>query len=314
ARTLFDAGYDVTILEARKRAGGRIQSVSEDGWPMPVQLGAWLSAKDDIASLQGRLSVLGVGDVEFGTATGQTAGGPADTVDGGPLERAIERAAGTPADLPLDEALKESGADPEDPALAASLAWLSATTGADPAKASSWFPPSFAPDSLVGADGDVGAIVEDALKDLKVTFATPVVRIAHDDSGVSLRLGTGEALSFDRVVVTAPLGVLQHQGIEFDPVLPFAHRGAIAALGSGFVEAVWLRFDEKFWTVDAQLWHVVGGDGPIRTWLNLQPVTGEPVLVGLVGGPDAEAFAGLGDDDAEAAVLGSLAFFAPVAP
>ncbi|OZB88541.1 MAG: hypothetical protein B7X41_07595 [Microbacterium sp. 14-71-5] len=167
---------------------------------------------------------------------------------------------------------------------------------------------------LVGEPGDVGVLVNSPLDGIKVTLASPVTRIAYDDSGVSLRLGTGESLSFDRVVVTAPLGVLQRQAIEFAPPLPFGHRGAIAALASGYVETVWAQFDEVFWKVDADLWHVVGGDGPIRTWLNLQPVTGRPVLVGLVGGPDAEAFAKLGDGDAEAAVRESLRFFVSATP
>lgn len=79
---------------------------------------------------------------------------------------------------------------------------------------------------------------------------------------MSLRLGTGESLSFDRVIVTVPLGVLQRRAIEFAPPLPFAHRGAIAALASGYVETVWVQFDEAFWNVDADLWHVVGGDAP----------------------------------------------------
>src|SRR5690606_33361134 len=197
------------------------------------------------------------------------------------------------------------------PALAAALAWLSATTGADPAKASSWYPPAFAADALTGMDEDLGAFFDEHLEDLEVTLASPVVRVAYDDSGVSLRLGTGEALSFDRVVVTAPLGVLQQQGIEFAPTLPFAHRGAIAALASGSLETVWMRFDEPFWDAEQPIWHVVGGDGLIRTWINLLPATGEPVLVGLAGGVAAEQLSALSERDARVAARQSLAFFAP---
>ncbi|MDR2997173.1 MAG: FAD-dependent oxidoreductase [Microbacterium sp.] len=314
ARTLADAGRDVTIFEARDRLGGRIQSIVDEDWPIPVQLGAWLSSTDDTVSLRSRLAALGIDELEFGTATGWSENGAAPTVDGAPIAAAVKRAAGDPTDVPLVDALTEDGADPADPALAAALAWVSAMSGADVDKASSWYPPAFAPDSLAGATGDVGMIVEQALKGLKVTQASPVMRIAYDDSGVSLRLGTGESLAFDRVIVTVPLGVLQKQAIEFAPALPFAQRGAIAALGSGFVETVWLRFDESFWNADAQIWHVVGGDGPIRTWLNLEPVTGEPVLVGLVGGPDAQAFAKLNDADAEATARQSLMFFATETP
>ena len=232
-------------------------------------------------------------------------------MDGDAIAQAVEKAEGSPADVALSDALERNGADLEDPALLAALAWLSATTGVDPAKASSWYPPAFPDDVLTGLTEDLGAFFDEHLEDLEVTLASPVVRVAYDDSGVSLRLGTGEALSFDRVVVTVPLGVLQQQGIEFAPALPFSHRGAIAALASGFLETVWMRFDEPFWDAEQAIWHVVGGDGLIRTWINLLPATGEPVLIGLVGGVEAEQLSALSERDARAAARQSLAFFAP---
>ncbi|MBS1906917.1 MAG: FAD-dependent oxidoreductase [Actinobacteria bacterium] len=314
ARALADAGRTVTVFEARERTGGRIRSVDDKKWPMPVQLGAWLSAGEGAGTLGALLAAQGIHRLGFDAPTGWSDHGAVPTIDEGPLRNAVQQAANAASDVSVIDALKAAGANPADPALEAALAWLQATTGADAAKASSWYPPAILPDALVGADGDVGVLVDTPLKDIKVTFASPVTRIAHDDSGVSLRLGTGESLSFDRVVVTVPLGVLQHQAIEFAPPLPFGHRGAIAALASGFVETVWVQFDDAFWKADADLWHVIGGEAVVRTWLNLQPVTGKPVLVGLVGGPAAEAFARLGDGDAQAAVRESLRFFVAATP
>ena len=40
ARTLSDAGRTVTVLEARPRIGGRIFTVHDREWPLPVELGA----------------------------------------------------------------------------------------------------------------------------------------------------------------------------------------------------------------------------------------------------------------------------------
>ncbi|UWF77693.1 MULTISPECIES: flavin monoamine oxidase family protein [Microbacterium] len=310
-RVLADAGHRVTVLEARDRIGGRIHSVIDDDWPLPVQLGAWLTVQGQADALRDRLLDLGIGEIAFDSATGWSAEGPVPPVDGAVLEGAIAQAQQQPADSPLTDALIAVGADLQDPALVAALAWLEATTGADASRASTRHPPAFLAPALTGADGDVGALVAEAAKDLDVALGAPVVRIVHDEEGVSLRLGTGESQSFDRVIVTVPLGVLKTDGIEFDPELPFEHRSAISLLASGAVETVWLRFDEPFWDAGAAIWHIVGGDGPIRTWLNLEIAIGEPILVGLVGGPDAVGFAALGDREAEDAARASLAFVAP---
>jgi len=311
ARLLADAGHRVTIFEARERTGGRVLSQSADEWPIPAQLGAWLIDPDQLAGLRDRLTALGEQQLTFEPAVARSEDGATDDLNGDAIAQAVDKAKSLPTDIALSDALEQNGADLTDPALAAALAWLSATTGVDPTRASSWYPPAFAGDALTGMTEDLGAFFEEHLEDLEVTLASPVVRVAYDDSGVSLRLGTGEALSFDRVVVTVPLGVLQQQGIEFAPALPFSQRGAIAALASGFLETVWMRFDEAFWDAEQPIWHVVGGDGLIRTWINLLPATGEPVLVGLVGGMEAEQLSSLSDRDARAAARQSLAFFAP---
>ncbi len=40
AKELINAGHQVTIVEARDRAGGRIYTVKDDRFPLPVELGA----------------------------------------------------------------------------------------------------------------------------------------------------------------------------------------------------------------------------------------------------------------------------------
>jgi monoamine oxidase len=107
-----------------------------------------------------------------------------------------------------------------------------------------------------------------------------------------------------------PLGVLQDDSIEFDPLLPFAHRTAITSLGMGTVDTVWLRFDEAFWSTEAVVWNLVGTDFEVTTWYNLQPVTGEAVLVGIVGGDAALELEELDDDALTDRLVESLAPFA----
>lgn len=309
AAQLVAQGMEVTVFEARDRLGGRLHSVAGDDWPMPVQLGAWLFGEAD-AELIERLGGSDVGIVDLSGTQWLSDAGEIEPASEESLQAAITAAQSGPEDTSLADALTAAGADPADPATAALLALLSTRVGADADQLSSWFPPALMPGAQKAARDSLTPFVEQALDGVKVGLSSPVSGVAYDDSGVSLRLGTGEALSFDRVVITVPLGVLQQQGLEFEPALPFANRGAIAALGMGSIETIWLLFDEPFGESDAALWHTVGGDALIRTWVNLRPATGENVLVGIVGGTAAEEFAELDDDEALDAALASLRVYA----
>lgn len=313
AAKLKDADLEVTVFEARDTVGGRTPSRSDDAWGMPVQLGGWL------------LPVLAEGEdpareeldlpetADLPSALWRTPEADLEAVDDAPLAAAITAAATGPTDVSLAEALTAAGADLEDPSLAALLTYLATTAGADADALSSWFPPALPSAARRAVIGDFEELIREQLSDAQLTLSSPVTRIAYDDAGVSLRLGTGESTSFDRVVVTVPLGVLQNERIEFSPPLPFAHRGAINALGMGHIESIWLRYDEPFWDTEATLWHLAGGDDdqPVRTWINLQPVTGDSILVGILGGTAAEKFAELDERDALVSALTSLSPFLP---
>ncbi|MGW8482838.1 FAD-dependent oxidoreductase [Microbacterium sp. NPDC055903] len=308
ASALVEAGAAVTVFEARDHVGGRAASTIEQGWPMPVQLGGWLIRPEDAEAA-------GVADVDAAVVDApwwRSADADVEPLTDAPITAAIDAAVDLPTDVSLSQALVDSGADPDDARLAALLASLVSTAGAEPDLLSTWFPPALPQASSLALLGDLGAHVESLLEGARLSLSSPVSRIAYDDAGVSLRLGTGESVSFDRVVVTVPLGVLQADAIEFAPALPFTHRGAVNALGMGDIETIWLRYDEPFWNSEATIWQVVGSEGLIRTWVNLQPLTGESILVGIVGGADAEEFAELDDTGALAAALSSLEVFLPV--
>jgi monoamine oxidase len=311
AAALADDDLQITVFEARDRVGGRTPSSAADGWAVPVQLGGWLLPALAEGEEASRDEVGLPETVDLASALWRSPDADIDAVGNAALEAAIGAAAGLPTDISLEEALTETGSDPTDPALAALLAYLATTSGADAGVLSSWFPPGLPVAALRGVIGDVDAHIREMLSGAQLTLSSPVTRIAYDDSGVSLRLGTGEATSFDRVVVTVPLGVLQSDRIEFSPPLPFAHRGAINALGVGHIETIWLRYEEPFWETDATIWHTVGGDQTVRTWINLQPATGDGILVGIVGGDAAETF---GEFDDQGALLEALTSLAPFLP
>jgi monoamine oxidase len=336
-------GYDVIVIEARDRVGGRIDSRSIDG--IDTELGAHvLDARldEDIIRELGDLGieVLPITPTGFRTADGAEQDYPESPTPPAALATAALVEASTwataqPADLDLATALDESGAaeglgeiEGLDGAavLEQQLRVLATRTGADASELSAWFlsdaDATMVPDAddepdadgetptgPVRADGALVTLVDGMLAERDVLLSTAVVATDYSDDGVSLRLATGESLSVDRVVVAVPLGVLQAGAIEFDPVLPPSRRAALNTLGVGDVEVVVARFEEPFWSTDAQQWNVVGADLPIVTWLNMAAITGEPELVGIVGGSAAAELAELNDGALADAVRQSLAPF-----
>ncbi|WP_394770870.1 FAD-dependent oxidoreductase [Lacisediminihabitans sp.] len=324
ARLLTLDGFNVVVIEARNRPGGRIDTRTSKSWPLSVELGAWRLGKATDAALLTRLASLGVETNPF-TGTLLARPGASATTENtvGPtaVKTATDWAAAQAEDSSLKSSLDKSGAAKTAASstidgfagtalLDQYLASLATTNGATDSRLSSWF----------GIDEDVhydrlvmggfDALITDALDGVKTSLSTAVVGVAYSDSGVSLKLGTGESLKVDRAVVTVPLGVLQQGSIAFEPLLPFSHRAAIQALGMGAVETVWLRFDKPFWSTDAAAWNLVGTDDDFTSWINLEAVTGEPVLVGIVGGDAARRVAKLSDDQVIDSALRALVPFA----
>ncbi|CAN5520281.1 hypothetical protein BH10ACT4_BH10ACT4_06180 [soil metagenome] len=323
ARALVKRGFDVIVLEARDRVGGRIDTRSPKSWPLGVELGAWRLGTVADQSLITKLASLGVESSPLtGLLAASDGGHTTDNTVGAPaLSTAAAWAESQLADPSLTAALDGSGAATTAAGVSidglagadlldASLATLAGLTGASAAELSSWYGIAGLPTRDRVVTGGFSGLITDALDGVRVSLSTAVLGVSYSDSSVSLKLGTGESLTVDRVVVTVPLGVLKKNAVAFDPLLPFPHRTAITALGMGAVETVWLRFDKPFWTTDAAVWSIVGGDSDITDWVNLQAVTGEPVLVGIVGGTAARRVAKLSDDDLVESVLTALSPFA----
>ena len=328
ARQLVDAGFAVVVIEARDRIGGRIDTVSGD-WPFPIERGPSFVHRTSENFLDDQLTALGVTLLPFArTPEVRTRAGL--VVEVSPLGAqavagALEWAANQQQDVSVERALVDSGeaglsTTPNAEGLS-DADWLEyeiatqlkVETGATPSQQSAWYTTDSvsADDDQIVVGGYSTLLTSDA-EGLEVLLSSVVNRVAHDDRGVSLRLGTGESLSADRVVVTVPLGVLKAAAIEFSPALPFAHRGAISALGMGVVDKVWLRFDVPFWDTAARLWTIVGEDSDFPVWINMMPLTGEPVLMGLVAAENATRLSELGDDEFLAAALTALEPFLAV--
>ena len=308
ARELSRAGRRVIVLEARPRPGGRIHTLYDPFWPIPVELGAEFLH----------------GEAKTTRAAADAAGLPVEELpdqhvlarDGRLREmpRFYERLAGAlrprgrrPRDVSLGQALAQAPLSPLTRALVrmyvegylaapldrVSARWVAAGIDGDPEANQQ---------HRIGAG--YGALVRWLVAGLDrdragVRLNTAVARVSWRPgrAQVECRSVTGHALgrlSAPALLVTVPLAVLaaspeEAGAIAFDPPLD-AKRTALGRLETGHVCKVVLRFRDRFWEKDGErpvnFWHDPGG--PFPTWWNAAP-RHAPVLTAWAGGPAAEA-------------------------
>ncbi|WP_162243192.1 MULTISPECIES: flavin monoamine oxidase family protein [unclassified Leifsonia] len=321
ARALLDAGYDVVVVEARDRIGGRIDARSGDSWPLAVDLGPTMIGDGDEA-LHSAVVAAGGDVVSFGRSDEvRTAAGvpvAASGVGAAAVADAVEWSSQQPHDVTLSLAIDQSSAGslsttPDDAGVS-DADWLvhqldsvvQPRTSAADDRLSAWNGGATAPGDGVGGAiplAGFGTFADDLADGVDVLLRSVVTRVVTRNDRVSLRLRTGESLTVDRVIVTLPLGVLKSGSVVFEPELPLPKARAVSILGMGDSDRVWLRFDEPFWNTEATVWSTIAAGSPVGLWVNLLPDTGYPVLVGTVAAGEAARLAVIDDD---ATVLGEL--------
>ncbi|MBK8906201.1 MAG: FAD-dependent oxidoreductase [Anaerolineaceae bacterium] len=322
-RTLHDAGYDVTVLEARDRLGGRTHTDSSLG--STVDLGAaWIHGPDGnpLTPLAEQLGV-GMGYTDFLNRSGTAV--QAYSHDGTPLNMAEY----TRGQLLADAAVLNAKA---------SILYQPPTNDARSLK--DWVehglpqPATMTPDEQRGfhywsviraeyndnADWDLidwplsGRYVKLPGGDLLLHGGGFKVLIDHLAAGLDVRLGTAVThititpgqvqvqtnrgtFSASRVILTLPLGVLKSGQIQFDPPLPDAKQQAIQRIGFGNYEKLALRFDKFYWPQDKQRFNYLSEGKPslFNAWLNTGFYTGQPIITAYHAGRRAREINRWGD-------------------
>ncbi|KAJ4249346.1 hypothetical protein NW757_007925 [Fusarium falciforme] len=93
-------------------------------------------------------------------------------------------------------------------------------------------------------------VAKPALEGAEIKFQTKVDRILYrmnPEEKVKVQTQSGQALDFDEVVVTAPLGWLKRNLNAFEPALPARMTKAIDAISYGCLEKVYINFPNAFW-------------------------------------------------------------------
>ncbi|KAK5120388.1 hypothetical protein LTR85_006327 [Meristemomyces frigidus] len=144
---------------------------------------------------------------------------------------------------------------------------------------------------------------------LDVRFGREVESIHYNDRGdpafpfaTKVVCADGEVIVADEVVITAPLGVLKTDAIDFDPPLPGWKRGAIDRMGFGLLNKLVLLYDEPFWDDDRDMFGLLNEAanhdslnpddyaqkrGRFYLIWNASKISGRPMLVALMAGHSA---------------------------
>lgn len=130
-------------------------------------------------------------------------------------------------------------------------------------------------------EGGWWPILAPAASGLDVRLRQAVTRVACGPDGVALTTAAGAVFHAGQAVITLPLGVLKAGAVTFTPDLPARKHAAIARVGMGVLNKLILKFPRPFWPEVDWLGVIDAVKGRWAEWLNLQPHTAQPILIGF---------------------------------
>lgn len=298
ARELRRAGQQVLVLEARDRIGGRTWTSSK--WPdLPLDLGAsWIQGVEgnpitDLANQLGakRLVTSFERTVVYNTNGQVLSKAEEAQLDG--IRKQMFNTLHEAQDANADTSVRQAVAVLEQKFAGnrAALRFLNFClsseieheyAGSASRLSAHWYDSGeqFDGDDVLFAQGYT-VITEYLARDVDVQLSQVVKEIQWQEPEVRVRTTNNEFVA-DRVVVTLPLGVLQHNDVRFVPQLPVAKRNAINKLGMGVLNKCFLRFPQAFWPEDMDwLGYVPEQHGEWTEWVSFKRATQLPILLGF---------------------------------
>jgi polyamine oxidase len=311
AADLIEAGNSVVVYEARSRIGGRVNTDTSLG--VPVDLGAsWIHGirGNPLTAIADELDYTRVPtDYESMVVYDTNGTRVPDSIWNEPV-RTVNGAARrgiTIADA-IENATEEMNQQQLERFDFVVVSTFEHEYAADAIHLSSAAPHEgdyFRGGDVTMPDGYVGLFT--VLADgLDIRLGTAVDAIATNDAGVTLRTARGD-WTYDRCIVTLPLGVLKAGAVEFEPPLPRSKQRAIDRFGMGLLDKVILEFPEVFWNDRYQWFGYVGKErGAWAQWFDLTATSGRPMLVCFHAGTAADELAALTDDEVVAQAMSTL--------
>ncbi|XP_038711213.1 protein FLOWERING LOCUS D-like isoform X1 [Tripterygium wilfordii] len=335
ARQLMRLGFKVTVLEGRKRAGGRVYTKRMEGGG-----GNKVSAAADLGGsvLTGTLgNPLGILARQLGHSLHKVRDKcPLYQMDGKPVDLDMDRKVEIAFNRLLDKASRLRqlmGEVSVDVSLGAALetfrqvygdavntedmnlfnwhcANLEYANAGLMSKLSLAFWDQDDPYDMGGdhcfLPGGNGRLVQALAENVPILYEKTVHTIRYGSDGVQVIAGN-QVFEGDMALCTIPLGVLKSGSVKFIPELPQRKLDGMKRLGYGLLNKVAMLFPYVFWETDLDTFGHLTDDASTRgeffLFYSYSPVAGGPLVIALVAGEAAHKFESMPPTDALTKVL-----------
>ncbi len=301
ARQLTDWDYDVIVLEARDRIGGRTWTDNSLG--LPLDLGAsWIHGvnKNPMSDLADKVNAPRVATDYDSITRYKSDGSEVSAQEDADIDALFEQFYAqvaewqeeTESDASLQEALdmflsnKRFSRKGMMNLLYAINTELEHEYGGDISDLSLWEfdqEGEFKGEDVIFPNG-YGQLVQSVAQGLDIRLGQIVRRVEYSSEGalVATNGGTFEAKA---VLVTVPLGVLKQNIITFEPSLPKWKMDSISRLNMGVLNKCYLKFPSVFWDDESHLLGYISEEkGQWCEWLNFAALLDQPILLGFNAG------------------------------
>lgn len=317
ARALADLDYEVLVLEATDRIGGRLRTDHSLGAPFEIGAG-WIHGPEDnpISDLASAVQATTFVTDDDSFQVFDAAGAPIEHAtivekynELTDIYQRIDEA--FDGDQSLERAIKKiAPASLKDPILRwMHSAYTEFDTGGPIEALSAYYfdeDEAFDGEDVVIAEG-YDSILTPLAEGLDIRFNAVVTEVEYEKGDGALVTAGGKAYESSFVICTLPLGVLQAGDVTFTPALPSATRKNIKRQAMGNVSKIAFKFDEAFWPTETQYFGLMSAQkGRWNYWLNYRTFSQENILLGLSVGNYAGEIEAKGEEAMKADALKAL--------